>query len=155
MEHGENLNPALPREEAAPKLIDALASSQKPMGWGIAQGDDDFGVHQSDLGREPLPAGCHLLLCGHAISRRPAFHHVRDVHLFPGDPGAFENFGEELASRADKGSARLIFDLAGGLADKHQFRGSKAFPKNHLASGLGKGTTLAGKDALTQILKGW
>jgi len=149
VEHGENLDPALPREEAAPKLIDALASPQKPMGGSIAQGDDDFGVHQSDLGREPFPAGRHLLLGGNAIPRRPAFHHVRDVHLFPGNPGAFEDFGEELAGRADKGPACLIFDLARGLADEHQFRGSTAFPKNDLASGLGKRTTLAGKDALT------
>jgi hypothetical protein len=149
VEHGENLDPALPREESAPKLIDALASPQKPMGWGIAQGDDDFGVHKSDLGREPLPAGRHLLLCGHAIAWRPALHHVRDVHLFPGDPGAFEDFGEKLAGRANKGPTCLIFDLARGLADEHQFRGSTAFPKNGFASGLGKGTTLAGKDTLT------
>jgi hypothetical protein len=54
-----------------------------------------------------------------------------------------------------KGRPCLIFDLAGGLADEHQFRGSTTFPKNGLASELGKRTTLAGKDTLTQILKRW
>lgn len=155
MEHGENLDAPLPREEAAPKLIDALTSSQKPVGGGIAQGDDDFGVYKSDLGREPFPTCCHFFLGGDAVSRRSAFHHIRDVHLLARDLRAFQDFGEELAGWADKGPTCLIFDLAGGFSDEHQFRGRAAFPKNDLAPGLRKGTTLTGKDAQPQVLQAW
>jgi len=148
VEHGENLDPPFPGEEAAPKLIDAFASPQKPMGGSITQGDDDFGVHKSDLGREPLPACGHFSLCGNTVPRRPAFHYVRNVHLFPGDPHAREDFGEELAGWTNKGAPCLIFGLARGFTNEHQFRGSAALPKNNLAPGLRKGTTLAGKNAV-------
>ena len=149
MEHGENLDPPFPGEEAAPKLIDAFASAQKPMGGSIAQSDDDFWAHKGDLGREPLPACCHFFLCGNAVSRRPAFYHIRDINLFPRDSRALQDFGEKLSCWADERAACSIFDLAGGFADEHQFRGSAALPKNDLASGLRKGTTLARKDTLT------
>ncbi len=149
MEHGKNLDPPFPGEEAAAELIDALTSAQKPMGWGIAQSDDDFRVHKSNLGRKPLPACGHFFLCGNTVPRRPAFHHIRDVYLFSRNPYTFENFREKLAGWTDKGAPRLIFDLSRGFADEHEVGRSAAFPENYLAPGLRERTTLTGKNTLT------
>lgn len=100
----------------------------------IAEGDDDLWAYETDLRRQPLPAGNHFLPSRHAVSWRSTLDDIGDVHVFPGDPRALQDLGEKLTSRANEGTTALIFHLAWCFADEHELRGDAALTKHHLGT---------------------
>ncbi len=155
MEHGEDFYASFPGKEPAAQLVDPVVTAQKPVGGGVAKGDDDFGTNKANLRGQPLPAGGHFLPCGNAVPGRPALHHIGYVNLFSLDPRALQDLGEKLSSWANKRPARLVFHFSWSFADKHKNGGRTAFPKHHLGSGFAQWATAAGKNLKAQILQGW
>ncbi len=71
----------------------------------LAQGDDDAGPDELDLADEIGRAGLHLVAVGHAVVRRPALDHVRDVDLVLAEGHGGDDLAQELAGPADEGPA--------------------------------------------------
>ncbi len=88
-------------------------TAQQKAGGGLAQADDDFGLHRGDLTIEEDAAGFHLGGLWVAILRRPALDDIADVDLGARDAQAlFDHVGEKFTGLAHEGQASKIFLLA-------------------------------------------
>ncbi len=93
---------------------------------GGAEGDDNHGGNDGDLGSQVGQAGLHFGAGGFTISAGASWHigaaleNIRDIDLFTGEFHGGEHFGEKFASETDEGFAFFVFIGAGSFADKHE-----------------------------------
>jgi hypothetical protein len=60
------------------------------------------------------------------------FDRVRDVHLGPIDPGAFERSIEQSACRTDEGATLHVLPISGLFADQHHLGGRRSLAEHGL-----------------------
>src|SRR4029453_3469604 len=78
---------------------EAALGPEQVAGGRRAQGDDHLGTDRLDLSLEERKAGAGLAGVGHAVPRRPALDHVRDVLLVAPEGHGAEDVVQELARR--------------------------------------------------------
>ena len=93
---------------------------------GGAEGDDNHGGNDGDLGSQVGQAGLHFGAGGFTISAGASWHigaaleNIRDIDLFTGEFHGCEHFCEEFTSETDEGFAFFVFIGARSFADKHE-----------------------------------
>ena len=75
-------------------------------------------------------AGCQLIGQWIAIAGRAAFDNITDEHLRASDAGLRQQLIQKLACCAHKRTSLLIFMKARSLANEHDLRGGRAFPRH-------------------------
>ena len=95
-----------------------------------------FGLIYRDLPHEKWRAGLAFVALRRAISRRPAFHDVRNVNVFAANAHGFDHVVEQLAGATDEGFALDVFVGAGAFADEHQVGAWVAYAEDDLLAAL-------------------
>ena len=91
-----------------------------------AEGDNNHGGNDGDLGSQVGQAGVHFGAGGFTISAGASWHigaaleNIRDIDLFTGEFHGGEHFGKEFTSETDEGFAFFVFIGARSFADKHE-----------------------------------
>jgi hypothetical protein len=141
----------------APGLA-VLASDREPgvderLGGETAEGADDFGIDERDLGEEMVAAGFDFGWLGIAVSGGPALDDIGDEDVSAVDADLPEVLGEETAGGADEGASLAILVAAGGLANEHNVGGACTLAGNGARAALREGAEAAGADLGVDLLE--
>ena len=123
MEYGKQ--PHLPAADAgdlrtSPHLADRCRVATEKAGGEVSKGHDDGRINDPELAFEPGRAVCDLLWLRVAVLGRAALEHVRNEHLFPGQPYSPEERVEKAARRPHEGKPLPVLTGAGSLTDEHE-----------------------------------
>ncbi len=99
-----------------------------------AEGRHEGRIYKTQLLQQP-PGTCgNLTGSWIAVLLGAATDHVRDEHVGPPDPGAFEHQIEQSPRRADEGYPLSIFGCSWRFTDEEDVRSLIAGPWNHARS---------------------
>jgi len=135
-----------------------LASDGEPgvdesLGGETAEGADDFGVDECDLGEEMVAAGIDFGGLGIAVSGGPALDDIGDEDVSAVDADLLELLGEEAAGGADEGASLAVLVAARGLADEDDVGGGCALAGDGAGAALREGAEPAGADLGVDLLQ--
>ena len=131
------------------------------LGGGVAEGDDDFGLHFKDFGEDPGFAVMDFFFAGFVVEAALAlgfkfevFDGVGEVEFLAVEAGFFEGLVEEFTGRADEGTAGDVLLIAGLFADDHDAGIGWAFAEDGLGGGFVEGTVTTGGGGFVDLLQG-
>jgi hypothetical protein len=116
------------------------------LGGNSPHAENEFGVHQIDLARQPGRAGGRFGGFWIAVRRRAALQDIGDEDLWAAQADRFQHRIQELAGAANEWLALPIFFLPGRLTDDHPLRVVVANAEDGLGAASGQGTTLTTRD---------
>ncbi len=104
-----------------PKMRNGFIRVQQRLRRDAPQAYDSLGTDAGQLPKQKRQTGCNLVLFRSAIFRGPAFHHVRDVHVFAPQAHGGNHLIEQLPGAAHEGLTPHILVMARSLSHKNQF----------------------------------
>ena len=120
------------RELLTTDLGDAFFRLQQQLRREVAERNDHARFDELELTIEPGRAGLDLVRLRIAVAGRTTLHDVRDVHVGPRQPDAFDELRKQLAGPADEGLTFQILLLARSFAHEHQIGIGAAHTEDHL-----------------------
>lgn len=139
---------------AGPAVHSSDSLPGEEAGHGVpAEGYDQFRAQEVYLLFQPGIAGPHLFGEGVPVPGGSALDYVGYVDLFSCQVNGCEQFFQELAGRADEGSALLIFVVTGAFTYEHDPGTFRAFTRDDVGATLAKTTGCALLNLLVQKVK--
>ena len=107
------------RVALATQLADGRLGLEQILGGNSPHTENEFGIHQFDLARQPARAGGGFRGFWIAVRRRAAFKDIGDEDLRSAQSDSFQHRVEQLPCAPHEGLALPVFFLARRLTDDH------------------------------------
>ena len=130
-----------------------LLAVEQCLGREAPEGADHFRPDELYLSTKIRPTRRNFICPGVPVLRRAAFEDVADEDLVAAEPNSRQHLVQQLARRADEGTARAILFVARRFADDQQVCVAIALTEDDCRSAFGQPATRAAQHLGSQRLE--